>query len=644
MEPAVRKRALIATLLVLAIAPLFVALVVVATDGWRPLGDDAVIGVFSHDVLSTDTPLVGMPSTIGLHEEASIDAHHPGPLAFWALAGPERLTGSAPIGLLVGAALVNAVAIATIGLVAWRIAGIGAAAAILGLVALLVWALGRQALVSPWNPHLALLPMLAMLLLAWGTLAGRARWLWAVSLFASFVAQAHLVYIPVAAVAFACGAGGAAVTLAQRARRGRPWKREAVVVVAGTAAALIAAWLFPIVDELVHSPGNVTLLRDSWEANTDVGAGTGYAARFLVEAIGATPLFARQAASIEGIAPPWSQMSPLRIVSAVAILVALVGGTVLAVRRRDRIAAAAGGLALSSVVTMGFVVARLTLDFGGVLRYRLLQGWIVGCFVWFATGVVLARGIAPSLPTIDAHRRRVVRTIGVATAVCALLVVAVAIGNADSDAPADPRLFDAVDRVADGMEPHLSRADHYRFELSTGRAIASLDAYYGTLRELMRRGFDVGVASDDPYLARAHTAPEDAARLVLVIGRDAAAPPESRARRITDVALATPADIRRAEQSADDLRVYLRNEARLTDKGRQALVSPTPAGDETASALEALHAGSVDPIMLVDNGQIDALVLAGYLDTEVPGSEPYRAYAEARYLVDDLVYAAYLVP
>ena len=417
------------------------------------------------------------------------------------------------------------------------------------------------------------------------------------------------------------------------------------MVAAGTSAAVFGAWLFPIVDELVHSPGNVTLLRDSWEANTDVGAGSGYAARFLIEAIGATPLFARQAASIAGIAPPWPQMSSLRIVSALAILVALVGGTVIAVRRRDRIAAAAGGLAIVSVVTIGFVVARLTLDFGGVPRYRLLQGWIVGCFVWFATGFVIARAIAPSIPTIDAHRRRVVGLIGVATAVCALLAVVVAIGNAGFGRARRPSPLRAVDRLSDAHrtppDPRRSlsrRAQHRTGDRQRGHVLRHHPRIDAARLRRTRRGRRP-ISRSSSRRARRIAAPwcsSSDRTHQLRRSPERVASQTSRSQR--------PRTSGRAGRSGDDLRAYLRDEARLTDKGRHALVSPLAAGDETASALVALHARSVDPIVLVDNGQIDALVLAGYLDTEVPSSEAYRSYVEARYVTQDLVYAAYLVP
>lgn len=174
-----RPRAWFLAMLALAVAPLFVAVGVQAHRGWRPVGDDAAIATLAHDVLSTRTPLVGMPSTIGQDAAepgaGNEHAHHPGPMLFWALAVPERLTGSSPIGILVGTALVHAAALVVLGLVVARLLGPRAAVGVLALVAVLVWALGRQWIVDPWNPYIGLLPVLALCTLAWAAAAGHTR-------------------------------------------------------------------------------------------------------------------------------------------------------------------------------------------------------------------------------------------------------------------------------------------------------------------------------------------------------------------------------------------------------------------------------------------------------------------------------------
>jgi hypothetical protein len=630
--------------MVMACAPLVVAAAAAVADGWRPVGDDATISVLAHDVLSTASPLVGMPSTIGLDEDEPIEAHHPGPMEFWALALPARVAHGAPGALLIGVALVNATAIATIGVTAHRTAGFGAAVGLLVVVAVLMWGLGRHVIASPWNPYISVLPLIALFVLVWAALAGRPLVLWAVAAFASFVAQAHLVYAPMAVVVFACAVIGVVITLVQRARTGAAWTRDAVVVSVSTIAVLLAAWALPISDELANSPGNFSLLRDSWEADTDGGSGAGYATRVLVESIGAPPLFARQAASVGGIAPPWSGMSTIQIVTATIVMGALVAGTVAASLRRDRVAAAAGLVAVVVTLTAGFVVARLAPTFTGVPRYRLLQCWAVGGFVWFATGFVIARAIAHHAPRVATSRGHAVSIVGSIAAGAVLLTVSVAIVRADSDTPPDSALYDAVDTLGDEIAPHLSPSDPYRLELSTSQAFTGYGTYYGTFRELLRRGYDVRVDDDDPYLARSHTAPDDAERILLVVGSDALGPSEPGAQSLTRFVSATPSDLARKQRAAEEVRSYLHDESRLTEKGQRALEQPPGTPDEMITALASIYAGSADPAMLVDRGEIAELVLAGYLDTDVTSSDAYRSYVEARHVTEDLVFAAYLLP
>src|SRR5258708_35897912 len=106
-----------------------------------------------------------MPSTIGQDAAGPAagyeHAHHPGPMLFWALAVPERLAASSPIGILVGTALVNAAAVVVFGIATARLLGRRAAMGALAAAAALVWALGRQGSVPPSNPYLALVPVLA---------------------------------------------------------------------------------------------------------------------------------------------------------------------------------------------------------------------------------------------------------------------------------------------------------------------------------------------------------------------------------------------------------------------------------------------------------------------------------------------------
>ena len=78
--------ALVGLLLVL---PVVVSAGRAVADDLVPSGDEAGIAVRVHDVLSTDPPLTGLPSTSDLYG-TGIRTMHPGPIEFYLLALPAR--------------------------------------------------------------------------------------------------------------------------------------------------------------------------------------------------------------------------------------------------------------------------------------------------------------------------------------------------------------------------------------------------------------------------------------------------------------------------------------------------------------------------------------------------------------------------
>ena len=368
-ETARRPPAWFFAVMVLAVAPFFVAAFVQAHRGWRPVSDDAAVATLAHDVLSTRTPLVGMPSTIGQDAAGpgvrNEHAHHPGPMMFWALAIPERLADSAPIGLLLGVALVNAVALTALGWVVLRLLGPRAAVGALAVAAVLVWALGRQWIVDPLNPYVALLPVLPLCALTWAAVAGRTRALIGVAIVGSFVSQTHLIYAPLAVGMLAVAVGGVVYSFVRRARRGEPWQRDAAITAGGSVAALAVAWALPIYDQFAHSPGNLTAVARSFRQPQGKLVGLDWTLRLDVQAIGLPPLFVRQGAGIGAMTQSWSSLGPLRVLSATLVVVALAVALVFAVRRRDRIAASAAGIALLALAAAPVVVSRVPAFFDG---------------------------------------------------------------------------------------------------------------------------------------------------------------------------------------------------------------------------------------------------------------------------------------
>jgi hypothetical protein len=608
----------------LAAAPFVVAFARALDDGWRPLGDRAVTGVLTHDVLSTRTPLVGMPSTIKT-AGATFPAHHPGPLLFWALAIPERLALSAPFGLLLGAVIVNIAAVVAIGVVARRVAGRGTALGALVIVVVLAWALGRQAIVDVWNPYLALFPMFALLVVAWSVFAGDTRMLWLVALLASFVAQAHILFVPLGVSLGVAALIVVMVKFVRIARGDAPWKRDAAWAFGSTAVVLLVAWSFPIFDQLAHSPGNLVDIKRSL-SHQGRAVGTDYALRVLVQSIGVLPLFARQSASFVLVGRSWGELGALRIVSALLVLGLLVTGTVVAARRRDRVSSAAGCTALFALVVVAITIARLPAQPIDIVRYRLIEAWVMGAFAWFALGIMAWR-LAPA-PAPVAVRRALV---GVGIALLIAIPIATAFSNTfDYE---DTRLYTAVGKLASEAAPKLDNRGSYRLELQSDTGVLGPDVMYGVLRELLRRHRDVGVGAGDIYLSRSHTAGGEPVVLDLLVGKTAVASPPAGATLLAQYTAPPPTDLAQADES---LRRYLSSRDVLSARGRAALASnPT-----VASLLD----GHTDPLTLVTSGDVARLWAAGLLRDDALVSKPFRAYTQAHLVADGYTFALYLLP
>ena len=643
-ETAGRPPAWFWALVVLAVAPFFVAMAVQAHDGWRPVSDDAAVATLAHDVLSTRTPLVGMPSTIGQDAArpgaGNEHAHHPGPMMFWALAGPERLAGSAPIGVLLGAALVNATALAIVGLVVVRLLGPRAAVGALAVAGVLVWALGRQWIVDPWNPYLGLLPVLALCALAWAAVAGRPRALIGVAIVASFVSQTHLIYAPIAAALLAAAVAATAYTFRRRALRDAPWRRDALITSGGALGALLVCWALPLYDQFAHSPGNLSAVLHSFGGRQGKLVGLDWTLRLDVQAIGVPPLFVRQGGHITLITRSWSSLGPLRILSALAVVIALAGALVLAVRRRDRISASVAGVALLALATATAVVSRIPTYFDGAPFYRILQMWPIGCFVWMALAVNVVRASMPLIEPRLGARLASVRTALLATAVGVLVIAPVAVAFADSARRDDTRAEKAVGLLAAQLQPRLVRGVPYQIDLSSSQLFTGGAVENGLFRELARRGFDTRVAPSDDYLGRSHGAPRGAAHLVVCAGRRVATPIGPGVKRVAHVVLASNADIARMRGLDGELHAFLSAPANLTRHGRVALERASAETD--ALLLKRLRDPGTDA-----NRANDALIAIAH-DLVRPGDREFErlrvADADAHNLVDDYVFTVYVVP
>jgi hypothetical protein len=237
------RRALLALLLV-ALSPVVAVLVTRVGRSYFPVGDPANIDYAVRQVFTAHPPLVGAYSR---------GFNHPGPSMFWAIAPLSLVAGGAPWATLVGAALLQGVAIVGVGLLAFRRGGIGLALLVLAALGLVYSGLGQGGpFVVPWNPYEPVPFFLLFLLAVWAVAVGD-RWQAVTAvLTGSFVMQAHIGYTPLvlAGLAFAVVFAFVDRALIDRAPRWRP-------VLGWSALALVVMWIAPLIQQVRNQPGNL---------------------------------------------------------------------------------------------------------------------------------------------------------------------------------------------------------------------------------------------------------------------------------------------------------------------------------------------------------------------------------------------------
>jgi hypothetical protein len=231
-----------------AVLPLLVAatqLVGLLSSGWTPIRDEALLELHTADV-GRQPVLLGPYSRFGWH--------HPGPSLFYLMALPYHLTGRSSVALPLAAVGINLVAAVGIAAVAFRRGGRALLVPVLLLLELYFLVLGPWVMRSSWNPYVSILPFALFLVLAWSSACGDR---WCLPLTAgvgSFIVQNHVGYIAVVAAVlgvstlWSIGSGGT-----------RRLSRH----VLAAAAVLVVLWLPPVVEQLMHEPGNLGLLRSS---------------------------------------------------------------------------------------------------------------------------------------------------------------------------------------------------------------------------------------------------------------------------------------------------------------------------------------------------------------------------------------------
>jgi len=484
-----------------AILPVVVATVRALARGWVPLNDDAYFGIRAYDVFGANIPLLGTWTSASLTFGRAIN--NPGPLYFDVLAVPVRLFGTSS-GVAVGVALVNVGAIVGIAWVAHRRGGVRLLVPAMLVTTLLAWTMGSELLYEPWQPHAMLLPFLCFLFLVWGVADGGLALLpWAVGV-GSLVVQTHLGYAFLVPGLLGAGMVGAGLAVRSAWWHGEVPKdalrRRVGLVLVVSVVVGVVCWIQPVVDQVAEFGNLGHLVEVSGGAGTEtVGAARGV--RALATVLSLPPFFLRPSFT-EAFAPAatptggpggigFASLPSLGAAAASLAVVAVVlaAGGVLAVRRRDRTAAVAVGVAGVGMLLAWFTAARIPLQVFGASQHNFRSLWPLAAFVLFAL-------LAPAVRAVRTARARAVVGVGLALTVM-MSVLALPTYQVDLG-PTAVRWAEPIQRDVDAqMARHLA-ADPPRGALLTDFSNTVFQEPYSTplMAQLQRSGVAFVTADD----------------------------------------------------------------------------------------------------------------------------------------------------
>jgi hypothetical protein len=474
---------------VLLAMPLLVAVVVLHGQQWRPTLDLAWTEMRVRDVGSRHTPLIGLIGRIGV--PGPDQGSHPGPASFYALAPFYRLYGASAWALEAAAATVNLAAVGVALWIATRRGGVRLVLATAAILAVLLHFYGPSTLTQAWNPYLPVLWLMVFLLACWSILCDDFLMLPVAVLTGSFCMQTHVPYAGLVA-----GVGAVTITLSAVSvlrRRDAALGRRLLRWAIGASVLLVLVWIPPLVDQLRHTPGNLSTLADYFRHPPDDPVGARRGVREMLRQMDPwkvlTDVFLRPVGDGEGTRPdttnPWW---PGALLTAV-----WVGSVVAAARLRVRRL-----VALDIVIGAAFVLGAVTTSriFGFLWYYLVMWAWVIGGLMMLAVIWTAAALLGRVLPD-DTYAR--VRAIGVAILIVVMVSFTAhfAVDASDVDVP-DPELSATIGKIVRPTAAALrAEGEPDAQYLVTWRDPATLGAAgYALVNELERLGFDVGVSAD----------------------------------------------------------------------------------------------------------------------------------------------------
>jgi hypothetical protein len=473
----VSTKRIVWVLLALLAIPFVVALIALHHPRWYPLLDMAQTELRVRDVASSHPPLIGLAGRIGPF--GANGGSHPGPLSFYALWPVYALLGSSAFGMQAANVVLDIVAIGLALWMAFRRGGAALALAMGALLAILARSYGAFLLTLPWNPYLPVLWWFVFLLALWSVLDDDLPML-PVAIFAgTFCMQTHISYLGLVGglvVVLIAALGYAAYRRrGDREARRSLWKWTVIALALGG-----VLWIPPVIDQIVHSPANLTVIRDHFSNPPDPPIGLHRGIDVLLTQL-----------------DPWKLVTQILVIDTrprpvegarlpgLLLLLAFGGSIGVAAWLRHRVLLMLD-VVLGAALVLGLVSsARI---FGLVWYYLLLWAWGLAALMLLAIGwtvVELFRG-----------RTRLARPGLAILAAIMLTFVALFVVDAARVDVQSPRINETLGKLvqptADALATREKDGAHGPYLvtwLPDAEAIGSQG--FGLLNELDRDGFDV---------------------------------------------------------------------------------------------------------------------------------------------------------
>ncbi len=490
------------------VLPIVVAVLAQRNAQWHPVYDLAMTEIRVRDVGGRHTPLIGLSGRIGA------TGSHPGPLSFYLLAPVYRLLGSSAFALLAASAILQGAGAVTALVVAGRHGSTRVVLGVAVILLLLMQGYGLGALIEPWNPHLPVLWFVVFLVAVWSVLVGDLAMLVPAVVAGSLCAQTHVPYLAVTVGIGAVVVAAASVQIVRaRASSARDWRW-----LVGAAALGVLVWVPPLVDQVVHDPGNLSKIVDNLVTPADAAIGVRRGADLMIERLDAWQLVVGETRHPGTYMRVMTGPGPTReggLVTFAAWLVCV--GLALRARRRWL-------LALHATVAAATVVGAVTISriYGIPWHYLMLWGFGVGALMTLSIA-----GTVGVLVVHLVHRRPAPSMQRGVTVFASLLLVALTARLLVIAPDATTGTPDQTSQLGRIVGPTVAGLEH-----DAGAATGHDGRYYvywydatnggsegiGLVNELIRRGYDVGVDSRagvqiSPYRVRD---PRDSTARVIV--------------------------------------------------------------------------------------------------------------------------------